>query len=89
VCVSGGEGQKGRQRSEVYGEGGGSQGRQPAIRLDHWIVLRPEALLHDLKQMGECHVDAHHKEVLEYQSSMVGQIHVPPLVNVKCLQFSN
>ncbi len=64
MCVSEGEGQKGRQRSEGYGEGGGSQGRQPVIRFGCCIVLQPEALLHDLEQMRECHVDAHRKEAL-------------------------
>ncbi len=46
-------------------------------------MLRPEALLYDLKQMQEYHVYAHHEEALEYQSSMEGQLHAPPLVNVK------
>ncbi len=83
MCVSEGEGWKGCQCSEGYGEGGGAQGRQPIIRLGHCVVLQPEALLCDLKQMQECHMDAHHKEALEYQSLTEGRLHVPPLVNVK------
>jgi hypothetical protein len=32
-------------------------------------------------------MDAHHKEALEYQFSMEGQLHVPPLVNVNDYNF--
>ena len=89
MCVSGGKDRKGHQCSKGYGEGGGAQESQPVVRLGHCIVLPPEALLYDLKQMQECHLDAYHKEALEFGSSTEGQLHVPPLVNVTGLQFSN
>jgi hypothetical protein len=33
MCVSGGEGRKGCQRSKGYGEGGSAQGRWPVVNL--------------------------------------------------------